>query len=248
MNRNLPLVGISNVGFPQPYRGANEFFEDFIGWGTSLISATAGAAPWRCVGTNAAAGIATDFLGVNAVAADGEVAGMCQILVSSGANGDESIAQLNSSFLCTTGRVMEFVVRFRPDSITTCSQIFGMYVETADPYGAPTQMNGFGFRIVNGAISVEVKDADTTLAATLTAATVVASTTTGWVRLRASWDGQAAIRFYKDEVLIYTYTGNAIPTGLYLSPLMGVGATASVNPSVKVDYIGCSVEAAAAGR
>lgn len=241
-NRHLPMVGISNVGFPTPVKNGIEFFEDFENWSTSDISATALTAPWRAVGTNA---LAADFDSLNAVAADGEVFGLQQIALSSGAAGDESIAQSIATFPCRANRVMSFVVRFRAESITTCGHLFGMYIPDADPW---TQVNGFGFRIVNGAISYEVKDAGTTLAATSTGATITASSTTGWVTLEAIWDGQAAIRFYKDRVLLATYTGNAIPTDLNLSITYGIGATASVNPTVTLDYIGCSVEGSPAGR
>ena len=238
MNRHLPSLGLSNVSMPYPLKAGMEFFEDFIGWGTSLISATAGAAPWRAVGTNVTA---TDFLGTNGIAADGDVAGLCQITVSSGASGDESIMQLNGALLCATGRPMEFQCRVRVESITTAGQLAGMYAAATDPW---TQQNGFGFRIVNGAIGYEVKNAGTTLAVTTTGKSVAASTTTGWLRLKAIWNGATAITFYVDDVLVATYTGAAIPTALYLTPTIGVGATGTVNPVLTVDYIACSVEGA----
>jgi len=242
-NRNLPRVGLSNVGFPQPYRGASELFEDFVGWGQSMCATGAGAAPWRVVGTN---GAAADFTPVIPVTADGAVEGQINVTVSA-VNADGSFAQLNSAtFLCTTGRVMEFVVRFRPDSITTTTAMFGMYALTTDPVG--TQPQGFGFRIVNGALGYEVKNAGTTLAVTSTGVTLTASTTSGWVRLRAVWDGQSAIRFYKDDVLLATYTAAAIPTGIWLSPLFGIQVTAGTASDMNVDYIGCSVEAGSAAR
>lgn len=243
LNRNLPLSGLSSVGFPQPYKGAAEFFEDFVGWGGSLIATGAGLAPWRAVGANVAV---ADFVPTTPVTADGTVEGTINVTVSN-VNADGSFGQLNGApFLCVAGRVMQFVVRFRPDSITTTTHMFGMYAMSTDPVG--TQPQGFGFRIVNGALGYEVKDAGDTLAVTSTGVTLSASTTSGWVRLEAIWDGIGAIRFYKDGVLLATYTGAAIPTGIWLSPLFGLQVTAGTPSDMQLDYIGCSVEPSTTGR
>lgn len=251
-NRHNPMVGLSNVDIPFPLQGGMEFFEDFTEFAANDFAlAAAVTGKWIVGGTN---GVIASITVPTLTTADGgdNVHGAIN-LVTTGASADDTFMQLRGgAFYLVAGRPMTFQARFRPDTITTTTQTFGMYVPNTVSTGTTnpldTATNGIGFNIVNGAITYQVKNASTTVTAQATTGTVAASTVAGWVTLSFIWDGVTTLSFFKDGNRIATYTGAAIPTGLYLTPTFGITTTSAATKDMKVDYVGCNVQGKIGGR
>ena len=251
-SRHLPILGISNVDFPYPSPAGMEWFEDFVEFGSNDISlAAAATGKWTVGGTN---GVVASVTVPTITLADGG-ANVCGAinLITTGANADDTFIQLRGgSFYCVAGRPMRFQVRFRANSITTTTHTFGMYVPntigtlTTNPLDSAT--NGIGLNIVNGAVTFQVKNASTTVTGQATTGTIAASTTTVWNTVGFYWDGINALTFYVNGKSVGSYNGAAIPTGLYLTPTLGITTTAAATPDMDIDYVAVSVEGVGAGR
>lgn len=248
-NPAFPAASFTGVDPGYPFNYPAVFFDDFIV--TRVATSEAGAivldfsttennGVWQVGGTNAAVALTTNILPLELTSANGSVAGAVTF-TTTGASGDDMYMQLNgTSFFCQTGKPLAMQFRFRPDTITTVANHFGLYA--ADAVGATTtnphdtQPVGFGMIYDAGSVKYQVKSAAGTTTPTAAGATITASTTDGWVTGTILWDGIANLSFAHNGVTLVTVSAN-IPTGIYLSPVFGLSTGSAATKAMTVDYI-----------
>jgi len=210
----------------QAVGGAHVFFDDFIG--TPDVSKTALANQWLQTDETG-----TSVLGVQVANTNG---GVVEFDTHTTDDSDVSIQLQGTSFVPEFAKTLYFETRLKVEGVALTQAFFGLALTDATPVaGFPADFIGFTMatdadleiRVLSTAGS-DSGDLDTGI-------DVVADT---FIVLAFEWDGIDTVRFFADGAHVKSYSTVAdIPTGIGLSPLLGIENNGTTAKKMTIDYV-----------
>jgi hypothetical protein len=210
--------------FDAEQRAKEAFFEQFYDF------MTYNAADWTITTTEAGAGSATEAVGAG-------VGGLL-VVTNDAADNDLDAFQGAESFKFTVGKQLQFIARFKLNSVTQADLMIGLYITDTDPIGGVT--DGIYLRSDDGSADLDfVVEKNSTESVAETVATLVDDT---FVEVELYYDGGDSIACFVNDVRVAGLPLDNAPDDEEIALSFVIQNGEAVAKVLTLDYIGARQE------